>query len=355
MRGWAGVARLGGVGDNLVAGSVMRPLKSLGYMTEMITSETAAPVFLNNPFIDKLSVKKDGEIPGGEDWQKWFASRANEYELFANLSNSMETRHALHKGTTPFWWPQDYRRKMCAGSYLETAMDILGVPHEFGPLFFPTETEIELATRTRDEQIGGRYMVWVLSGSRIDKIYPYASHAICRILKELNIPVVMVGVGGKQFEMAKVIQKEVSRSNSTDKGLHLALSPDSADPGGHQSWSVRRSLTQALVADLVLTPDTGVAWATAMESMPKVAMVSHASAENITKNWVNTTTLHADPVRVPCWPCHRLHDDPSTCVSAKDMQASACMADISVETVVQTVEKLWLKSKNNVRDFRAVA
>jgi hypothetical protein len=41
----------------------------MGYMTEIITSEHAHTVFLNNPFLDKLSIKKDGDIPGGADWQ----------------------------------------------------------------------------------------------------------------------------------------------------------------------------------------------------------------------------------------------------------------------------------------------
>jgi ADP-heptose:LPS heptosyltransferase len=349
-KGWACIARLGGIGDNLIASSVLRPLKRLGYLNEVITSETASSVFYNNPFVDKLTIKRDGEVPGGEDWQKWFASRANEYDVFANLSNSCETRHALHKNTTAFWWPQDYRRKLCAGSYLETAHDILGVAHEFGPLFFPTDEEKDRAQITR-EKIGGRYLVWVLSGSRLDKIYPHAAHAICRIIKELNIPVVMMGTGGKQFQDAEKIQFDVKRTNSTDEGLHLALSPDNADPGGAQHWSIRRSLSQALAADLVITPDTGTGWACAMEPMPKIAMVSHASAENITKHWVNTETLHADVNRVPCWPCHRLHDDPSTCVQSKDVVAAACMADIQVETILKTIDRLW--KPDNVLKLRA--
>lgn len=343
MPGWAGIARLGGVGDNLIAASVLAPLKRLGYKTEVITSAAAQAVYHNNPHLDKLSVKGDKDIQG--DWQQWFATRAREYDIFANLSHSCENRHALNVGTTAFWWRQDYRRKICAGSYLETVHDIVGVPHEFGPLFFPTDSEHERAQWTRKEQIGGPYLAWVLSGSRIDKVYPYASMAICRIIKELDIPVVMIGVGGKQFEYAKQVEQDVRRTNSSSKGLHLALSPDNADPGGHQHWGVRRSLTQAMAASLIVTPDTGVAWATAMENVRKIVLVSHASAENITKHWVNTTTLHADPSRVPCWPCHRLHDDVSTCVPSKDTGSSAsCMSDISVETILEYVSKYWPRS-----------
>src|SRR4030095_1508785 len=347
MQGWAAIARLGGLGDNLIAASVLAPLKRLGYLVEVITSESFACVYLNNPNVNKLSVKGEKDIPNGPgEWTKWFVARSHEYMGgLWNLSHSVEKQHALFETDTNFWWPQDYRRKICAGSYLETAWDIVGLPHpyQFGiPLFYPTKEERARAIKTRDEQIGGKYLAWILSGSRVDKVWPWTTHGISRIIKELDIPVVLVGVGGQQFAMAEEIQRQVRDANSTDKGLHLALSPEGSDPGGHQHWSTRRSLTQVMASNLVVSPDTGMAWAAAMEPMPKIVMVSHASAENITKHWINTTTLHADPDIVPCFPCHRLHNTIDTCVPFKPgTQISACMADISVETLMENINRLW--------------
>lgn len=339
MSRWAGIMRMGGIGDNLIAASVLRPLKRLGYQTEMITSDTAKVVYHNNPYIDKLTIKTDADVPKGDAWHPWYMSRAKEYDIFAHLSHTCEFRHALFTTQTAFWWRPEYRRALCAGSYLETVHDIVGVAHDFGPLFFPTEEETTRAQRTKSEQIGGDYIAWVLSGSRIDKTYPYTPMVICRIIKELGLPVVMLGIGGQQFEMAKRIETDVKRTNSTTKGLHLALSPENADLGGAQHFGVRRSLTLAQNASLVVTPDTGVAWAVAMEQMPKVVLHSHASVENIAKHWVNTTSLHADRTRVPCWPCHRLHNDPSTCVPNKDGgNAAACISDISVEQVLTAID-----------------
>lgn len=337
MKRWACIARFGGVGDNLIAASVLRPLKQLGYSVEVLTSDKEAhTVFLNNPFIDKLSVKKDGDIPSGKDWHKWFAGRAREYDIFAHLSHTCEVRHALFADSTPFWWPQDYRRKLCAGSYLETVHDIVGVPHEFGPLFFPTEEEVARALQVK-EQVGPRFVAWVVAGSRIDKIYPYGAMAVARIIRELNVPVVVFGIGPKQHEMATQLRDHVIRQNGSREGLHLAVQDDVAP---EKRWPLRTTLTLALQADLVITPDTGVAWAAAFERMPKLVYVSHASVENITKHWVNTTTLHADPKRVPCWPCHRLHDDMSTCTpNADGGLAAACVSDISVEVLVQEAAK----------------
>lgn len=341
-KGWACIARMGGIGDNLVASSPLRALKQLGYQTEVLTSGLAHTVFLNNPFIDKLSVKKDGEIPAGPDWTKWFVGRRSEYDIFAHLSHSMEHHLALFPDQTEFWWRPEYRRKICGASYIETVHDIVGVPYTFGPLFHPTEEEKDRAQESKQNTTKGKgYIAWILAGSRIDKIYPWSSRVIHRIIKELNIPVMMFGIGGPQFEMASQIMREVEQTNSSFDGLHLALSPEGSDPGGHLNWPVRRALAQVIAADLVITPDTGFAWAAAFEPMPKILMASHASPENITKHWVNTTTLHADPFKVPCWPCHRLHNDISTCVPTKveGVKAAACISDISVESVMQTVKR----------------
>jgi ADP-heptose:LPS heptosyltransferase len=353
MRRWAAIARFGGIGDNLIAGSPLLALKRMGYMTEVITGEPNHVVYYHNPLIDKLSVKKpDRDLPQGDlmAWQKWFDSRALEYDLFIHASHSCEGRHAVFKTMTSFWWPVEQRRKVCAGSYLETVHDIASLPYEFGPLFYASQEETEHALRIK-QQMGPRFLLWVLSGTRIDKVYPYAPPAVARIIKELGIPVcLMGGPSEKEHSMGQAIKEFVTLHNGNREGLHLAVP---AVEGGEKCWPLRSSLTLALTADLVVTPDTGTAWAVAFEPMPKIVMVSHASAENITKHWRNTVTLQADSNRVPCFPCHRLHDDPSTCVPNKENNGAACISDISVETVVRTVAEQWNKG-SNVVNFKEV-
>lgn len=341
MNRWAAIARFGGIGDNLMAASPLKALKRMGYMTEVITGEPNHVVYHHNPYVDKLAVKKtERDLPKDDlmAWQRWFESRANEYDLFIHASHSCEGRHAVFKQMTAFWWPAEQRRKVLAGSYIETVHDIAGVPYEFGPLFFPSPEEYAFAFQAK-KQIGDRFILWVLSGTRIDKVYPYATMAISRIIKEVGAPVlVMGGPSEKEHSMATTIRDVVTLANGGREGLHLAIP---ATEGGARAWPLRTSLTMALVADLVVTPDTGTAWAVAFEQMPKVVMVSHASVENITKHWVNTTTLHADPNYVPCWPCHRLHEDPSTCVVNKEGNGAACISNISVEKLVQAVAEKW--------------
>lgn len=337
---WVGICRLGGVGDDLIAASVLRPIRKLGYKIEFIAQQPHHVVLQNNPFIDKLSVK-DGvrDLPQGDmlKWQEWFDARGREYDHFVNLSHSCESLIALFPAMSAYWWPAHFRRQLCARNYLEAVHDIVGVPHDFGPLYFPTTPEKQRAASTKAEVTAkfgdGRMLCWVLSGTRIDKVHPHAPMVIARIIKELQIPVVMIGAPGKDFAMAKTIMEIVQTHNGSVDGLHLALSPDPENP----TWPLRRCLALAHASDIVVTPDTGPAWAVAFEDMPKVAMVSHASPRNITDHWRNTITLHADPAKVACWPCHRLHDNPSTCTPAAGGHAAACMDDLSVELIVASI------------------
>jgi ADP-heptose:LPS heptosyltransferase len=340
-KGWYGLVRLGSIGDNLMATSVL-PLISKDYNIEVIAQEPYHAIFENNPYIDKLSIKKPNEIATGNgmlDWQKWFVGRSGEFAKFINLSHTCESTLALLPAQTQFYWPASARRRLCGYSYLEMVHDVCEVEHDFtiGPRFYPTAEEREKAFETK-AKVGKRVIGWCIAGSRHDKIYPYSAMAIARLIKETGLPVVMFGASGKDFELAKIIQEHVQRQNSSEEGLFLALSPDSEQP----TWPIRRSLAQVQTCDLVISPDTGPAWAVAMEAMPKIIMLSHASDTNITKHWHNTVSLHADPERVDCWPCHRLHDEVGTCRPNKDNNGAACISDISVETLVTTAKNLLL-------------
>jgi len=332
------VARLGGIGDNIVASSVLPQFKKLGYHTEIICQRPFHYVFENNPFLDKLSPKDNGDLPQDPlAWQGWFQDRAKENDRFYNLSHSMEHLLALIPEQCAFWWPAPFRRKLCDYSYLEVAHDICEVPHEYAPNFFPTDAEFVDALETK-AKIGERAIGWVIAGSRIDKIHPHSAAIIGRLIKELNAPVVMFGVPTEREKTsAQTITDHVRRANGSTEGLHLAMSPGP----DHPSWPLRRSLALLQQCDLAIGPDTGPMWAVAMRAMPKIMMLGHASAKNITTGWVNTVTLHGDPRRVDCWPCHRLHLSPATCRIDESNSAAACIADISVERIVSEAKQVW--------------
>ena len=265
----------------------------------------------------------------------------------------MEGQLALFPALTAAYWPPHARHMLCDKSYLEFAHDIVGVPHTFGPLFFPTDREKEVAQQKKLQASqalgGGRPVIaWVLSGTRLDKIYPAGGITVARIIRELGAVVVMVGAP-KDFAMAQSIQEIVRVQNSTDEGLWNAMTNASATPEqvaanpALASWPIRKSLAFVQACDVVVAPDTGPAWAVAMEDMPKIVLTSHASPRNIITHWRNTIALHGDPKRVKCprqgefVACHLLHDSPDTCWPNETNTGAACISDISVECLVTAV------------------
>lgn len=352
---WAAIARFGGIGDNLIASAVLPGLKAKYGHVEVITQHPQHVVFENNPFIDKIAAYKAGDIPGSTsaEWQGWFSRRAKEYDFFANLSHTCETLRALTVGQTQFYYSAEFRRKMCGQSYLETVADVCGVPYEtLAPGFFPTDAEREDVLFSKTKHVGKKAIGWVLSGTRIDKVYPYAPMAVSRLIREVG-PVILLGGPPplKDWEMANAVADYVQSVNGSKDGLLCALSPSQ----DNEIWPMRRLLALTQACDLVVTPDTGPAWAVAMCDMPKIVMLSHASPENITKYWRNTTTLTADQKRVPCWPCHQLHDTPATCRTNRDENGAACISDISVDRVVAEVSRHWEREDAGNRPTEAGA
>ncbi len=346
--GWAGVARFGGIGDNLMAASVCYALKRRGYKVEMITGEKSAwSVFEHNPNIDKLSVKSTDEMfgIGSLEWQKWFRGRAEEYDIFAQLSHTCEGLLAFFPSMSQFHWPAHVRRQLANKNYLEMVHDIAGMPYDFGPLFYMSDLEREDALRTK-RKIGERAICVVMSGSRLDKSHPRLPGVVARMIKELDTPVVLLGDPVRNLEDARQIETFVKTTNGSLAGLHVGITIESAKTktdSGKFDWPIRRSISLAQVCDLVIGPDTGVMWAVAFEKMPKILMLGHASPENITKHWINTRTL-VPSGKIVCWPCHRLHDaepgkPPPYCTPNEDNSGAACISDISIETIVQTARE----------------
>lgn len=336
-----------------------------------MTHGPQAAVFENNPFIDKLTITPEFYVPfnSGLEWQQWFVRRSQEYDgqLF-NLSHSVESRLALVTGQTQFYWSDAWRRKHCGTNYLEHVHDICDVPYVFdpGPMFYPTEAEQADVSRLKTK-VGGKIIAWVLGGTRIDKLHPNSAQCVQRLLLEFpDCSVLMFGAGQRDFDMAKRIDRHVIESNCDHSRLHLALSAGDGEPElpsspedaarmeekEDTSWPVRRSLAMAQICDVLISPDSGIAWACAMRDIPKVMLLSHASPENITKHWKNTTSLTADQGRVPCWPCHRLHDDTTFCRPNPLNTGAACISDINVERIIAaTRAALGRKPPDAVRDF----
>lgn len=341
---WVGLFRAAGIGDSLIASSPLS-LLAKDYNIEMLCDGEWAYMWDNNPYITKLTKLPEDcpprNLPNSVEWEKWWRDRARGFEKFFNLSHSCEYSLAFAPGQVMFDWPASLRRSLSNRNYLEMVHDICEVPHDFtiGPRFYPTDEEREKAIETKS-RMGERLLGICLAGSRIDKVWPYLGQLVVKVRRELGLTVVLFGAPAQRdWLLCQKVFEIVEQHLGTKEGVFSAITNDGKLTAA--DWPVRRTLAQLQTCDAVITPDTGTAWAVAMEPMPKLVLLSHASKFNITEHWRNTISLHADPKRVPCWPCHRLHDTPDTCVKAEKADAAACMADIHDTVVMEHLHRIF--------------
>jgi len=347
-RPWCAIYRAAGIGDLLIASSPVAQLAKT-FNVEVMCDKSYGELWEHNPHVAKITEFPNGTLPTDlMEWIKWFRTQSKAYNAFYNLSQTCEVSLALANGQVAFDWPASARRKLCDRNYLEMVHDVCEVPYDFdpGPRFYASDEEKADAIRVKGT-VGERVIGIPVSGSRIDKVWPWLPMLAAKIISQLKLPVILFGApNGRDVEIANRAHEIVAKLNGSDKDLHCCISKDTKEQT--VTWSMRRNMAQLQTCDLVIAPDTGLAWSVAMEPMPKIVIVSHASPRNITDHWIATTTLHADAKRVPCWPCHRLHESPETCVKAEKVDAAACMDDVHDEVVLEHIRKLLAPARNQV-------
>jgi ADP-heptose:LPS heptosyltransferase len=324
------VARLGVIGDQLVASSILPGLKAQGYHVTFMAARPYSEIHRNNPHIDVLREVDEGALGRGQEFIEFWKRIGPAYDRVIHLSESIERTLVYFEDQCQFWWDETARRALSNASYLERTHDLAGVPHDFQPGFFPTEAEAAWAAE-QVEGWGAQPLIGVvIAGSNLDKVYPKMGFVVAKLLSLFPRGRVLLFAGKSDRDRMLV--------ETVLKVVHDAVPDGTARLKHAMGWSLRQALTMVQRLQLLIGPDTGLMWAAAMRpEIRKVVLLSHASPTNITKHWLNTATLHADPQEVPCWPCHRLHKRPETCRVQPDTGAAACIASISPETLMRVL------------------
>lgn len=317
----AAVVRYGAFGDLIQASSVFSALKSQGYHVTLYTTVGGYHVAMHDPNIDKFIVQGKDQVQNQLLPEFWEAI-SKKYDKFVNLSESVEGSLLALSGRTAHGWPHKLRHKMLNVNYNEMTHDVAEIPYEFKQKFYATDDEKRLAQKAKDD-IGGKVVLWSLSGSAVHKTWPWLDSAIARILlTNKDVKIVLVG-----DELCKLLEQGWEKE------------PRVICKSGE--WSIRQSLAFAQVADVVVGPETGILNAVGMENMPKVIMLSHSSQENLTKYWKNTINLKP---KTSCYPCHQMHYNFDHCKRDEITGCAQCQADLSPDEVFEAIEKALRKA-----------
>jgi predicted SAM-dependent methyltransferase/ADP-heptose:LPS heptosyltransferase len=309
------VFRPGAVGDMVIASSIFHLLPRPIWVW---TNPRGAQVLQGDPRIDGLIVHQEGITPDNMGvLRELFAYLEGRYGRFVNLLESLEGGVLFEPWQSAFYWPAELRRERCDVSYVQFAHQVAGVLFDPKPSYRPSPEESRVAQARRDAE--GRFIMFGLSGSGVQKRYPHSARLLEALLDafpEHNI--VCVG----EWDHARHPLPRHAR----------VVVDGAANP-------MRDTLALAQFADLVIGQETGLMWAVAMCEIPKVLLLSHSSPRNLGLDWKRTQVLHAHQGRVACWPCHRMHHDWTHCNMDDKTGMAACQADIPVEAIVQAARR----------------
>lgn len=312
----AAVVRFGGIGDMIQAASVLPGLKAQGYHVTLYTSIVGEVVLRHDPHIDAFRVQDHDQVPNAA-LGHFFDHEMKKYDKWVNLCESVEGTLLALPDRAPYKWSHEARHKFMNRNYAEFSHDLAGVPYKWNGKFYPTDEERARAQALADA--GGPLILWSMSGSSVHKSWPYTDAAIARIL--VTYPNVRIALMGDA-----VCQMLEEGWQNEPRVLRLC-----------GRMAIRDSLALCEQAALIVGPETGLLNAAGMLDVPKVIMLSHSSAENLTKHWKNTTVL--EPKGVSCFPCHKLHYGWDGCWKDEETYGAMCQSKISVDQAWDAINK----------------
>ena len=302
------VVRYGAFGDAIQTASVLPLLKAQGYHVTVYTTAVGHEVLKSDPHIDKFVLQANDQIPN-KDLGEFWDNLATKFDKFVNYSESVERSLLAMPGSTVHKWPKSQRHNFLNHNYVEFMHSIAELPYKPAPKFYPTDDEKAWARKEKNK-MGGQVILWSLAGSAVHKTWPHLDAAIARImLRDKTTKVVLVG----------------------DELCQLLEAGWEAEPRvicRSGKWSIRESLAFAQVADLVIGSETGVLNAVGMDPVPKIVTLSHSSVQNLTRDWINCTSLEP---KTSCYPCHQMHYNFDHCRRDDVTGVAQCQADITVD------------------------
>lgn len=311
------IYRYGAVGDMIQMTSILPGLKSQGYHITLYTSPQGYEVVKHEPLIDKVILQDHDQVPNVLLGNYW-AHLKSKYDKSVNLCESVEAQFLALPDRVIYNWPKEARHSVMNNNYCETLHLIAGVPYtKPESRFIATEEEFKWVDNQVIEIGANPIIMWVLAGSSVHKVYPHIDSVIENIFKVYS-GAKIVTVGDERCRDVLEVPWKDNQRIVCRSGM----------------WNIRETIAFAQRCDLIIGPETGVLNSVAMNDVKKIVMLSHSSIENLTRDWVNTITLHS--TITPCYPCHKMIHTWDQCV--KDETGTAkCMADISPARVFNTV------------------
>jgi ADP-heptose:LPS heptosyltransferase len=323
------VVRLGAFGDLIQAMSLVAQLKKDGHHVTLICQHPGADLVTHDPNIDRLIVQTQNQIPIHQLGMFWawaearLAPGGKKFDRWINLTESVESNLLISAGNVKFLWHPKARHRFMNINYLEHQHAIANVPYVPSFKFYPTEAELRWRNeeRARMKKAGiEKFILWALAGSsRTHKVYPHAA-AIWQHVMHHYPAWGVVTVGDPSCA-------ELEKEHDSNARMWATTA----------RWTMRQVLTMLEIADVVVGPETGTMSGAAFYPMPKVLFLSHSTVENLSRDWVNTTSLYAPSTHCPgrgeneAPACHKMLPTFEGCRKNDQFGVAQCAVEIRPE------------------------
>jgi ADP-heptose:LPS heptosyltransferase/predicted SAM-dependent methyltransferase len=324
------VIRYGAIGDQIMAASILPELRKQGYHITYQTTPKAQEILRHDPHIDEWWIQDTDQVPNEQLGPYWLQLElSGRWDKIVNLCESIEGQCLALPGRFTSFYSHETRRRILNRNYLEFTHDIANVPYKFHARFYPTDQEKLQAQAVRAD-ISAPIIVWSLNGSSVHKVYPFTQIVAAWLMQNTPCHLFLVADAQDGKMLQDAILEELQEKEIDTSRIHPMAGV----------WGIRQALTFACTqADVVVGPETGVLNAAGLEKVEKVIYLSHSSKENLTKHWVNTTTLEPIRDRTPCYPCHMLHSDYGTCHKVEETGAALCASNVPPETIFKAIAR----------------
>jgi len=276
------VIRLGAFGDHLLVSPVFTRLKELGYHIVYNTNKRGMDLFKGDDRIDEFLPHKE-DMPYDKLREHWDTLKKKiEPEHFINYTSSIENNVALHPTQPLYIYPKKERYEKCNRNYYEVSAEWSGLTGvKLKPILKFTKEEKEDASACIRE--GWYNVLWCLSGSGCNKVYPWTEYVMGSLIKKYpNIHFITVG----DYKCKLLESDTLPKENFTELAGEI---------------NIRKSMCLTGLVDLVISPDTGILHASGMYNTPKIGLLGHTTKENITKHFKNDYSIEAECACAPCF------------------------------------------------------
>jgi ADP-heptose:LPS heptosyltransferase len=310
------LSRFGAYGDSLILSCVIDGFHKQGWDVVLYTGRRGMDIFKHDHRISKV-LQHDESINEVDKLLETVQEMKKKvpHDYFCDFSGSIEHNVCAHPTQPEYVYPKYEREKLFNRNYYEATIKW---SEEKGEGEKPDFSKFEpvpsfIFTAEEEAKVKGwlhparKNVLWALSGSGCNKVYPWTEYVMEAILKDNDVQ--FITVGDNKCKILGNFNEFIDKDKITDLCGEI---------------SMRESLLLTKFVDLVVSPDTGVLHAAGCWDTPKIGLLGHTTRVNITKHFKSDYSLESDS---PCAPCFFLiYDHSIQCPLDYVSHASWCMS-----------------------------